>query len=417
MISPMKRWFPPWTPMRPGCRLGASRTALACLLVASCTPSAEHEAASLGPMPAAVTADSRRTSGLATSATPSDSPGTSLPAAHRATSRDRVQQLAASIAGELAERCPVADPADQAAFESCRKAMFHGSTVRASLAAFTIWGRQNKDPARPLKETNLTQFAPDVLTGMYLPLFMFTGRQAVTYSATERLYRIELGVRFRNRLKPGQFPYPFWHEDEKWRTYENANAILLWVDPAKLVVRAAQFTPRGSLEPSPVGAGVQRAFDGKWMWTDASGHQQPKVTLFDGLFRPDNPYLPKLDAAYRQLALSLREGQCMACHVPSNPYKTKRLVLLQTPAHAAAEIQRVMASVRRGSMPLDETSGVEEPLAEKLKGPLLERAAAFEKAVVAAKAWETRSRLPAGESIGPGRAHPPPGRSALAPAK
>jgi hypothetical protein len=37
---------------------------------------------------------------------------------------------------------------------------------------------------------------------------------------------------------------------------------------------------------------------------------------------------------------------CSNCHVPDNPEKMKRLVLLQTPAHEAAEIRRVMAEVR-----------------------------------------------------------------------
>jgi hypothetical protein len=157
-----------------------------------------------------------------------------------------------------------------------------------------------------------------------------------------------------------------------------------------MAVKVAQFTARGSLEaPGASEPVAKRQFDGKWMWTDAKGALQPKVTLFDGLFRSDNPHLPKLDAAYRDLALALREGQCMACHVPSNPSKMNRLVLLQTPAHAAAEIKRVMSTVRRGTMPLDEVSGVEEPLAAPLKGKLLERAAAFERVVDAAKAWET----------------------------
>src|SRR2546430_11008566 len=34
------------------------------------------------------------------------------------------------------------------------------------------------------------------------------------------------------------------------------------------------------------------------------------VTLFDGLFHPDNPYLPKLDFTFRTLALRMRDAQC-----------------------------------------------------------------------------------------------------------
>ncbi len=305
---------------------------------------------------------------------------------------EKVAKLAAEIATELAARCPLGDAADQAALEACKKAMYGGSKIQASLSPVTMWGRQSKVADAKLTDTNLTQFSPDVLTGMYLPLFMFSGKHQVSYSTAEKLYRVELGVKFRNRLPPGQFPYPFWHEDDKWKTYENANAILLWVNPTTLAIKTAQFTQAGTVEPvaSPQVV-AQEPFDGQWMWTDKDGVQQPKVTLFDGLFRADNPNLKKLDARYRELAISLRDGQCMACHVPNNPYKTKRLVLLQSPAHAAAEIKRVMATVKGGSMPLDPTTGIEEPLKDALKGELLKRATAFEQAVDAAKVWEANA--------------------------
>ena len=301
----------------------------------------------------------------------------------------KVEQLAAVIAAELSARCPTAGPGDQAAFEACRKAMHGDSQMRRALAPVTMWGRQHRVPTTKLSETNLTQFSPDVLTGMYMPLFMFSGASRVEWNPQEQLYRVELGVKFRNRLPPGQFPYPFWHEDEKWKTYEHANALLLWIAPDGSQIRTAQFTPRGVLEaqvaqspaPSP-------GFDGKWMWVDTNGDVQPKVTLFDGLYRADNPHLKSLDTTYRELAISLRAGQCMDCHTPNNPYKTKRLVLLQTPAHAAGEIKRVMQSVRQGTMPLDPNTGIEEPLKDSLKGDLLRRASAFEKVVDDAKAWE-----------------------------
>lgn len=305
-----------------------------------------------------------------------------------ATSEGKVKALATKIAAELAAHCSVADPADQAAFERCKQALFGKSEIRKVLADFTIWGRQNSDPAKTLKETNLTQFAPDVLTGLYLPLFMYDGSHKVEYSQSEKLYRVEFGALFRNRLQPGQFPYPFWHSEEKWRTYEKANGLLLWFDPAKPRVSVAQFTPRGELRQPTVASHVDHNFDGKWMWTDSQGEAQPKVTVFDGLFRSDNPFLGTLDTSYKQFALSLREGQCMGCHVPDNPDKMKRLVLLQTPAHAAAEIRRVMTAVRTNRMPLDEFTGIEEPLSNEKKELLLHRATSFEAVVEAAKAWE-----------------------------
>jgi hypothetical protein len=336
----------------------------------------------------------------------STSDGSTATRPGRRTTGDRVRELAGEIAAELATRCPQTEPGDQAAFYACRKALHGGSVTRTRLAERTLWGRQRAE-GTTLAKTPLTSFGRDVLTGMYLPLFMFTGRQTVTYSAEKKLYLVELGARFRNRLPPGQFPYPFWHEDEKWASYQGANAVLLWVDPKEMVVRAAQFTTRGALEPTGQGTPVAKpAFDGKWMWTDANGQTQPKATLFDGLFSPENPNLKKLDGAYRELAISLRDGQCMSCHVPSNPNRMSRLVLMQTPAHAAAEIKRIMSTVRRDTMPVDELSGVEAPLGKEIKGELLKRAAAFERAVDAARSWEAaRSAAPPrpGVSVTPRR--------------
>ena len=299
---------------------------------------------------------------------------------------------AAEIVESLASQCPAADPGDQKAFDSCRHSLFGDKALRDKLNPIVLWGRQ-KDPNVTLDDTSLTQFAPDVLTGMYLPLFMFNGKHTVTYVEREGMFQIRVATAFRNRLGPGQFPYPFWHEPNKWAMYQTASEVLLWWDPMKGRVKVAQFTPHGGLQPivalQPVG--VPASFDGQWMWTDAQGKTQPKVTLFDGLYSAENPYLAKLEVSYKALALRLREGQCDTCHVPNNPNKSKRLVLLQTPVHAAAEIQRLLKSVRSDRMPRDET-GIENPLDAHTKKALLEDGEAFAKVVDSARRWETEAR-------------------------
>jgi hypothetical protein len=299
----------------------------------------------------------------------------------------RVERVAAGLAGELAAHCPVAAPGDQAAFDVCRKGLYQDSLLRRSLSEYVLWGRQ-RDPSAALKDTNLTQFAPDVLAGLYLPLFMFDGQYEVSFVESEGLYRIRLHTAFRNRLTPGQFPYPFWHEAQKWAMYQHANQILLWWDPERDLVKMAQFSVFGThaslIAVDPVKA---PAFDGQWMWTDAQGRTQPKVTVFDGLFKADNPYIARLDTAYKTLALRLREGQCTECHVPNNPDKMKKLVLLQTPAHAGAEIKRVIESVRADKMPLDD-AGIERALAATTKSALLRESEAFDTLYDAAKNWE-----------------------------
>lgn len=299
-----------------------------------------------------------------------------------------IEKSVENITKQLKQLCPLSDPSSQSAFDDCRQALFKDSLLKQSMVQPVVsWGRQ-KDPELSLKETHLTQFAPDILTGLYIPLFMFDGQYKISYIEREKLFLATLGVGFRNRLQPGQFPYPFWHDANKWEMYENARSLYLWLDPHTGLIRFAQFSNRGTpVSGHVVDKATLPAFDGQWLWTDAQGKTQPAVTLFDGLYREDNPYKRQLDKSYREFATSLRDSQCLNCHVPNNPDKMKRLVLLQSPAHASGEIHRVLKSVREKKMPLDD-QGIEKTLDPVLEKTLLEKGGAFEKFVDAAAAWE-----------------------------
>src|SRR5881296_1832108 len=240
--------------------------------------------------------------------------------APRAEDAQRVERLVATLTQEAATLCPLSDPGDQHALDRCRVALFKDSYFKRSLARIVLWGRPSPVAGARLKDTNLTQFGAEVLSGLYLPMFMFNGRYQVTYDTTEARYRARLEGVFRNNLIPGQYPYPFWHDAKKW--------------------------------------------------SDDKREPQPKPALFVGLFRADNPYLDQLQTTYKDLALAMRNGTCNTCHVPDNPDKMKRLVLLQTPAHAAAEISRVMAAVGSNRMPRDEL-GLEKELDAATKAVLL----------------------------------------------
>jgi hypothetical protein len=304
---------------------------------------------------------------------------------------EQFELMASEVALELQRVCPPAAPSDQAAFDQCRRSLFGDSALRRSLAPRLLWGRRHQDAGAALKETNLTQFAPEVIAGLYLSLFMFSGEYSIEYVERERMYLIRLQAGFRNRLPPGQFPYPFWHDEAKWGVYQAANSVLLWVDPKTAKIVIGQFTERGIGSAVVPTQPVRPTFDGKWMWMDRDGRIQPQVTLFDGLFRHDNPYLSKLDFTYRTLALRMRDAQCDNCHMPHNPMPMRRLVLMHTPAHAAGEIARVMKAVREDRMPLDET-GIEQPLEPALKRALLESGGNFEALVKSAKDWEAARR-------------------------
>ena len=321
-----------------------------------------------------------------------------VPAARAQDVPQAVQQAARDIANELATHCPVAPAGDTAAYNACRKALYGPSALRSHLPDYLLWGRQSKAPNATLRTTHLTQFAPDVWTNMYAPLFMFNGRHTVEWVPEERMFLVRLEAAFRNRLAPGQFPYPFWHEEAKWSTYENANSFMLWFNPATQRIRASQFTDRGPNAMLQSVKPVQHAkHEGSWLWTDEKGNTQPAVTLFDGVLRADNPYIKAMDRQYRDLALQLRESQCTSCHVPNNPDKMSRLVLLSTPAHAAGEVDRLIKSVRENRMPMDELR-VSYALSDENKKWLLESAEAFKATVQAAQSWEKEAarKVPAG---------------------
>ena len=295
---------------------------------------------------------------------------------------------------ELAAVCPLADPGDQQAFNACRQALFRGSRLRASLADILLWGRPHPRQGERLKDTTLTQFAPEVWTGLYAPLFMFDGARRLDYDEGEGLYRARLGALFRNALDPGQYPYPFWHSAKKWNDYQNANTLVLWIEPQSLRIVAGQFTNDGHEHPGLTSRPVARPpFDGQWMWTDANGDSQPAPALFRGLFSGDNPYLGELEPRYRDLAEALRMGHCNGCHVPDNPDRLNRLVLLQTPAHAASEIKRLMNIVRDNGMPLDDLHLYRE-IDPDTRAALLDYGGAFEATVDAARAWEEEHAKP-----------------------
>src|SRR2546425_8407250 len=105
---------------------------------------------------------------------------------------DQIGQIASEVALELQQVCPPASPSDQAAFDRCRRSLFGDSALRRSLAPRLLWGRRNQDAGAALENTNLTQFAPDVITGLYLSLFMYSGEYSTEYVERERLYLIRL---------------------------------------------------------------------------------------------------------------------------------------------------------------------------------------------------------------------------------
>lgn len=293
------------------------------------------------------------------------------------------------LAKELAAACPMADPSDQKAFEDCQAVVFASPFIKDNMRSHVLWG--GVKPDLRIEEQPLTQFNKDVWRGMYLPLFMFTGKMTTEVNQETDRMKVHMEARFRDTLKPGQYPYPFWHAEEKWVAYLKSTELVFTLDLIDAEVIGIQRSPLGEANgslPATTSPPPRKFNKDEWMWRDENGELQPKVTLFDGLYHPENPYLEPMEAAYRDFALEMRNNTCFVCHVPNNPEKMQHLLLLQTPAHAAGEIDRVIRSVKAGAMPGKSWAGpksIKDPAARK---KFLAVAEAFKAQVDAAKEWE-----------------------------
>ncbi len=294
-----------------------------------------------------------------------------------------IYSVAASLATELAKACPLGEADDQHAFDTCRQTLFRSKTL--PLAKIVVWGTEHK--GKLVKDMELTQFDSEMWAGLYLSLWMFTGEWQVVYDEIEGENVVLLQTKFRNRLDPGQYPYPFWHSSAKWNDWQDATALKIHVDESGERIVAFLRSKNGERVAGAYPDIAPRAFDGKWRWPAADGTMEPRVTLFEGLYRKDNPHLLKLESSYQDFANEMRRATCSGCHVPNNPERMRRLVLLQSPAHAAAEIERVIKSVRDEKMPQDD-GGEPAHLDPAVRAAFLDEAARFQAVVEQAKAWE-----------------------------
>jgi hypothetical protein len=162
---------------------------------------------------------------------------------------------AAIIVDRFGQSCPVAAPGkEQAAYETCRAALFADERLQALFSPALRWG--GDVPGKRLDELSLTHFDPRVFAGLYLPLFETTGRVSTTTDATGSHTAIRLQARFRNELGAGQFPYPFWHSTDKWMAYENANQLIFYLNRGTglidVVLRSTQGSEAGLPPIRPV---------------------------------------------------------------------------------------------------------------------------------------------------------------------
>ena len=152
-----------------------------------------------------------------------------------------------------------------------------------------------------------------------------------------RLLRLDVHLR---RLQNSEFPYPFWHSRAKWRGYQQATQIGLLFKGGKLIAgyRNAKLDANAP------------AVDEQWngLWTTDRGASAP---LFDYLRSADNPFVRRLDSAYKSMALEAHQFQCDACHNPANPASMNPLIIFNLSSQALSGRHQIVYVLGHNEMP------------------------------------------------------------------
>jgi hypothetical protein len=155
---------------------------------------------------------------------------------------------------------------------------------------------------------------------------------------------LRVASRFRQGLDPGDYPYPFWHSADKWRSYESTRELLFFIEDGAVsaVLR--------SEEQDPERPHVERNWDGRWSWQSPRG-PEPRNALYQTLFSAGNPSVEPLEAAYRAFEEVQRPSACVACHDPSNRGKVSPLELFSYPNQALTGRHDIVRELSANAMP------------------------------------------------------------------
>lgn len=86
-----------------------------------------------------------------------------------------------------------------------------------------MWGAQADGAGYDITKSNTTQFNPLAFRRGYLATFGFSGEHHVEHDGDTTI--LHAAVSFRNELDPGAYPYPFWHSDRKWLSYQRSRDL------------------------------------------------------------------------------------------------------------------------------------------------------------------------------------------------
>jgi hypothetical protein len=251
--------------------------------------------------------------------------------------------LANRIAQALMTDCPMADPSDEDARALCSAALVGDQDLVSAMKNPFLWGGQKAGTSYHPEESNMNWFNTFVYRRMYLSLLMFGGQPNVEQTA-DGLTVLHMPLAFRNDLEIGSYPYPFWHSQTKWNSYQLAREYLIIIEDGKWI-GAMRSADQDTSRPQ-----VQHTWSGQWHW-DLGGTEMPYVSLYGYLLSPQNPNVARLDAAYRALSDGLRSQSCLMCHSPDNHAGITPLEFFNYPNQALAARNSIITRLQQNDMP------------------------------------------------------------------
>jgi hypothetical protein len=272
--------------------------------------------------------------------------------------------LAQALGNGIVAACqPRAGEAELGARQRCADGLTAFVALRDSLRDPVLWGAQAPGAGYELQKSRTTQMNALVLRRMYLSTFAFGPDFRVDETPTGAV--LHVASRFHYELDPGDYPYPFWHSPDKWKSYERTRELLFVIE------RGSVAAVLRSEEQDPERPHVDHAWDGQWRWQSARG-EEPQNALYASLFSAGNPHVAALDAAYRTFEREQRQTRCLSCHDPSNVAKANPLELFSYPNQALTGRHDIVRELRANEMPpasVDTPAGIaDEAYRQKLLG-------------------------------------------------
>jgi hypothetical protein len=297
--------------------------------------------------------------------------------------------VAQRVAETLVSACPLAEPSDETARASCAAALSGDKALGAVMNEPFLWGGQRPGAGYQLKDSNMNRFNVFVWRRMYLSLMMFAGDWSIERTDDGQTV-VHLPVQFRNDLAPGSYPYPFWHSQKKWDSYQLAREVLLVIKDGKWI-GAMRAADQDTARPR-----VAHTWSGLWRWQEGDA-QMPYVSMYSYLLSPQNPNTTRLDAAYRELSNGLRAQACFMCHSPDNHAELTQLEFFNYPNQALYSRNSIITQLQNNAMPpVANDLGLAHGIAdEDERQQLITLAREFKAAGDAALAFEGELKAPA----------------------